>query len=71
MRMKVSFFFAAKSFCIFYGTFASFTFLTTISLTVPHPSGSAVVDQNCCCFSVMKFIDFRGCVILFTMESVY
>ena len=74
MRMKVSFSCSQIFLHIgsnFNGTFASFTFLTTIALTAPHHSESAVVDQNSCCYSVIKFIDFCEGVILFTMESVY
>ena len=54
----------------FNGTFASFMFLTTIVLTAPHHSESAVIYQNSCCYLVIKFIDFCEGVILFTMKSV-
>ena len=54
----------------FNGAFASFTFLTTIALTTPHHSEFAVVDQNSCFYSVIKFLDFCEGVILFTMKSV-
>ena len=49
MRMKVSFSYSQIFLHIgstFNGTFASFTFLTTIGLIVPHHSESAVVDQT-------------------------
>ena len=74
MRMKVSFsgnqiFLHIES--NFNGTFASFTFLITIVLTVPHHSKSAVVDENSLCYSIIKFTDFCESVILFTLESVY
>ena len=55
----------------FNGTVASFTILPPIALTAPHHSESDVVDQNSCCYSIIKFIDFCEGVILFTMESVY
>ena len=75
MRMKVSF--SCCQIFLHFGsnfnrTFASFTFLTTIALTAPHYSESAIVDQNSYnCYSVIEFIDFCEGVILFTMESVY
>ena len=49
----------------------SFTLLTTIVLTALHYFESAVVDQNSCCYSFMKFINFCEGEIFFTMESVY
>ena len=72
--MKVSF--SCSQILIYNGnnfkrTFASFTFLTTIALTTPHHSEYGVVDQNSCCYSVIKFIDFWEGLILFSMENVY
>ena len=70
MRMKASQIFLHIG-SNFNGTFASFTLLTTTAMTVTHHSESAVVDQNSCSYSVIKFIYFCEDVILFTMESVY
>ena len=39
-------------------TFVSIAFLNSISLTAPQHSESAVVEQNSCCYSVIKFIDY-------------
>ena len=50
--------------------FMSFTFLITIALIAPHHSESAVVYQNSCNYSVIKFLDFFEVLILFIMESV-
>ena len=72
MRMKVSFS-CSQIFQYmgsnFNGTFASFVFLTTIALTAPRHSESAVVDKESCYYSVLKFIDFYEGVILFTIEK--